>query len=192
MTKLQSDLYILEVMADGLADYLQGDALFGKTSGRVPKLTLGGYLMRQHRLTALQGDLQPAEQARLQQAVAQGEAALASQIVRSEARATQECHARLRQWEEVIRDLRRDARAHFAGYATAVEPRAMLTQLIHLLAQPPYQLDSAIPERLALLDGALRNSWDDGECVWSAEWEAAYPRAPFWWLYGRPIALRPQ
>lgn len=190
MSKLQTDLHVLTVMAEGMADYLRAEALFGKTSGRVPKLTLGGYLMRQHRLLALQALLTPAEQAEMAQAVAQYRAAVAEAIIRSEERATQECHARLRQWEETIRDLRRDGRAHASYYPTAAEPRAMLSELIQMLATPPYQLDPTIPERLALLDTGLRGVWDDGEFIWPAEWQPAYPHANFWWLYGQPSAVR--
>ena len=189
MTKLQTDLQVLERMAEGLAEYVQGEALFGPTGGRTPKLTLGGYLMRHYRLTHLHHLLGVEEQVRLEKAISQGEAVLASHIVRSEARATAECHARLRQWEAVIQDADPHKRERLAGYATAVEPRAMLTQLIHFLQQPPYQLERTIPERLTQLDRRLRVIWEDGDFVWPAAWQPAYPTAEYWWLYGQPKRL---
>lgn len=188
--KLQADLKILEYMATNLESYLKGEVLFGASQGKLPKITLGGYLMRHYRLHALQSWLTPAEQTRFQQAAAPVTELLKNNIVRSEQRAHEEFSARLRQWEAYIRDLRRDLRAHGSYYHTAVEPRAMLQALQTLLTTYPYQIQPKLLERLELLDGGLKGVWEPGEFVWSAEWEAIYPAASFWWLYGRP--LRPE
>ena len=52
--KLTRDLSILVAMAAEMETYLNSDVLFWHMStSHMPALTLGGYLMRQHRLLAL-------------------------------------------------------------------------------------------------------------------------------------------
>lgn len=188
--KLQEDLNILVEMAQRIADYLRSDILFGKMPGKMPALTLGGYLMRQHRLDELRGLLTAEEVGRLEQAKTQYQQVMESNIVRSEERAQREFGARLQQWQEYIRDLRRDTKANFYYYKTAVEPRVMMEELLKMLLAYPYRLDEQLPERLKTLDGAVHNIWDHGDFVWPDEWQDAYPADQYWYLYGQPIALR--
>ncbi len=186
LQKLQSDLVIAEEMVDRLAAYLRADNLFGKMPVTMPALTLGGYLLRQHRLTALRPALPPGDQERLGQVVQRFFDTIQERVVRSEERAHQEFGARLRQWEETIRDLRRDLRGNAAYYATAVEPRAMISALQEMLTMPPYQFDETLLERLELIDNGLRVLFAPGDFVWFEEWEPAYPRDEYWYLYGGP------
>ena len=56
--KLAQDVPILSAMAAEMANYLDSDILFWPLSGsRMPRLTLGGYLMRQQRLLILKNSL---------------------------------------------------------------------------------------------------------------------------------------
>lgn len=191
ITKLQTDLHILEVMAENVGGYLRSNALFGKTPGRMPELTLGSYLMRQYRLVELAPLLTDVEKSRLETAMSQFKAVMDENIVRSEQKAHREFKSRLKQWEEYIRDLRRDTKSHFYYYSTAVAPRAMLQELYNMLSTYPYRLEEDLPARLVLLDGGLRGIWDmGGEFIWPEEWQDAYPPEKFWWLYGQPSELR--
>lgn len=184
--KLLKDLSILEKMAEDMGGYLRASALFGRMGGpNLPALTLGGYLMRQHRLLALQDVLAPADQERLKRAVFQFNTLMGSEIVRSEKRAIQEYAARLRQWEAYVRDLRTDPRQHMNYYSNSVEPRAMIEALLNLLSAPPYQFNPEFKDRLETLDGALQAMWNPGDFVWPEGWEPAYPIKSYWWLYGR-------
>jgi len=182
--KLLKDLSIVEKMAEMMAGYLRASALFGRMGPNMPALTLGGYLMRQHRLLALQEALSLADQERLKRAVYQFNMVLSGEIVRSEARAMQEYGARLRQWENTIRELRGAPRQHMNYYSSTVEARAMLAALQNLLAAPPYRFDPKLAERLEMLDGGLLAMWGMGDFVWSEGWEPAYPIKGYWWLYG--------
>jgi hypothetical protein len=62
----------------------------------------------------------------------------------------------------------------------------MVAALINKLQFPPYQLDERIPQQTAAYDNNLRRRWQSGEFVWPEEWQAAYPKGEYWWLYGRP------
>ncbi|MEL6526404.1 MAG: hypothetical protein AAFQ07_11920, partial [Chloroflexota bacterium] len=58
---INKDLKEAKAMADGLADYLRGDVLYGSTQGgffsRMPSLTVGALLMRLRRLDALRTNM---------------------------------------------------------------------------------------------------------------------------------------
>ncbi|MDJ0755966.1 MAG: hypothetical protein QNJ45_20735 [Ardenticatenaceae bacterium] len=190
LQKLQRDLTIGERMVEEMAGYLQAETLFGRMPPSLPALTLGGYLMRQHRLLALQEALPPADQTRVDNMINTFDQILSERIVRSENRAHREIGARLRQWEEYIRDLRRDLRGNAGYFATAVEPRVMIAALLEMLSEPPYQLQEEFAERLELLDRGLSGVWQAGPFVWPEEWESAYPANEYWYLYGEPRIVK--
>lgn len=184
--RLRRDLEILEAMAAEMDDYLRSEVLFWPMSHPdLPRLTVGGYLMRQHRLLALPELLDTTEKARLEAAVGQFNEALVEKVVRFEQRAHQELHARLRQWSEHLRDMKRDA-TNRDFYATTAETRTMIEALIEKLKMPPYQLEPGVLEELGAYDNNLRKRWRTGEFIWPAGWEPAYPKREYWWLYGQP------
>jgi hypothetical protein len=187
LEKLRQDLDILEAMAGEMDSYLMSEVLFWPMAkGGMPRLTLGGYLMRQHRLLALKGLLTEDEAARLDAAVSTFNAALVEKVVRLEGRAQQELEARLRQWGEYLKDLSRDSGSGGSYYETAVEPRAMISALVNKLKLPPYKLEPRINQQITMYDNNLRRRWDSGQFVWPEEWQPAYPEKSYWWLYGRP------
>lgn len=186
LNKLQKDLSIAEQMVHGLADYLRMDALFGKMPPSMPALTLGGYLMRQHRLLELQNALPEVDRQRLATLSERFNTLIGQRIVQTEDKAHKEIGARLRQWEESIRDLRRDLRENAGYYHTTVETRAMISALLELLDNPPFELRESFDDRLETLDNGLKAIWQGGDFVWQEEWEPAYPEDEFWYLYGGP------
>lgn len=185
--KLRQDLAALEVMAAEMDVYLREDVLFWRTQWvDLPVLTLGGYLLRQHRLLVLRHLLDEADAVRLETAVSQFTTALDEKIVRTEQKAYTEIDARLRQWASYLQEAEWQRSKDYQNYATAVEPRAILDALVSFLRQAPYRLPAAIPDRIKQMDGALRSVWQSGNFVWPHEWQAAYPQRDYWWLYGRP------
>lgn len=183
--KLQKDLATLEAMAEEMEEYLESDILFWPMAqGDLPRLTLGGYLMRQHRLLGLRDLLSMQEQERLHRAINRYHKALEERVVRFEQRAHEELEARLRQWHAYLDEVKESASV--AYYESAVEPRVMIEALVAQLRVQPYQLQAEIPQKLALLDRQLRHVWNPGQFIWPYEWKQAYPSEKYWWLYGHP------
>lgn len=184
--KLIKDLNILEAMAAEMDDYLRSDVQFWPLqNGDLPRLTLGGYLMRQHRLSALVNLLADADKARLTAAMETFREALVEKIVRFETKAQDELDLRLRKWERFLRELGGEASSP-AYYATSVETRAMIAALITQLQIAPYQLPARTQERIAVMDRQLRGRFRSGEFVWPEAWKPAYTKDRYWWLYGLP------
>jgi hypothetical protein len=177
----------MAAMASHMAEYLDSDVLFWPLPrADMPKLTLGGYLLREHRLLALAELLSPEQRAQTDAAVFQFNQALADRVVRFETKAHHELEARLRQWEETLKDIDRETFDGSSNYRTTVETRAMIQALLDRLSMPPYQTEARPMQHLATLDTRLRNRWQPGDFVWPEEWAAAYPPAEYWWLYGSP------
>jgi hypothetical protein len=183
--KLKRDLVVLETMVAEMPDYLRSDVLFWRMAkGGMPMLTLGGYLMRQDRLQALVDLLNEAEKGRLETAVLTFNITTHEKIVRLEEKAHTELEARIRQWTEALKDLK--GSTSLSHYSKIAETRVMIAALINKLQTSPYQLQSQIVPQVNLLDSSLRNKWQSGDFVWPPEWEPAYPKLTYWWLYGRP------
>ncbi len=186
--KLGRDVTVLAAMANEMDDYLRSDVLFWQMEkGGLPKLTLGGYLMRQHRLLALPALLSDEEQTIVNTAVTQFNQALVEKIVRLEQKAHQELEARIRQWNEYLKDFRWEQQAALASYGSAVETRVMLTSLMDKLQIPPYELDARIVRQVTSLDSNLRSRWRSGPFIWPESWQPAYPKTDYWYLYGAVV-----
>ncbi len=185
--KLKQDLAIVEMMAAEMEEYLRSDVLFWPMQrGDFPRLTLGGFLMRRHRLLALENLLDVGERRRLAQAMDTYRIALAGGVVRFEDRANEELDVRLRQWERFLSSRQDGEGGSVAYYAASVETRVMLTALVDELETGPYQLPARAIDKLALLDRQLRANWREGAFIWPAAWRPAYPPDDYWWLYGLP------
>lgn len=185
---LEHDLKILEAMAAEMEDYLLRSEVTQWTLAGLdtPKLTIGGYLMRQHRLQALRDRLTSSEQSRLDAAVERFEQALVEKVVRFEHRVHQELHTRLGEWGGCLRNLSHQMEVDPSYYASVVDTRVVITAMIDKLKNPPYRLDKQIINEVTVLDRNLRSRWQPGEFVWLSLWQPAYPPEKYWWLYGTP------
>jgi hypothetical protein len=185
--KLRRDLDILEAMASEMDEYLRSQTLFWPMmKGNLPRLTIGGYLSRQHRLLALRDLLDASEQDRLETAIGKFEDSLVEKVVRFEERANEELRARLRQWGEYLKELHDRSLGMGDFYSSHVQTRAMLSSLVMKLQEQPYVLDQQVLEQLDVYDNVLRNFWKPGAFIWPDGWQPAYPTAEYWWLYGQP------
>ena len=185
--KLGQDLAILQEMAGQMADYLKSETLFWPMQySDMPQLTLGGYWLRQHRLTALHTLLTGEQQKQLSVSIKTFETAVSDWVVRTEQRAHHELEVRTRQWSEYLRDVVNGGSAVVANYSARVEVRAIMAALINQLQQGPYTLDQSLVQPVLQQDKGLRARWQSGSFVWPDGWQPAYPEPEFWWLYGRP------
>jgi hypothetical protein len=184
---LAQDLTILEAIVEDLPAYLASDATHWSMSGdNMPKLTIGGCLMRQERLQKLRPQIAFADQARLDKSMDDFNASLENQIVRFEKRAHDELHARLREWTTYLRDAtskKAKAREH---YANIVDTRIVISALMNKLSQSPYQLNERLAQDVAQMDARLKGQWQTNEFVLDKVWEEAYDPVEYWWLYGCP------
>lgn len=193
----ERDLRILEAMADQIETYLVEEELLwpisGQVSGGMPRMTLGGLLLRDHRLGSLQNLLDPAQRDRFAVARQTSHETLAQWPVNATRKIVREAEMRLNLLEQFLRDcddtVSNNCLDYWPGQA---EQRTSLHHVSEALTNPPLgDADQAlvIKAGLARVDSHLRRhflSGDTGQFIWDHALEPAYPRRPFWWLWVVP------
>mgnify|MGYP001821569737 CR=1 FL=1 len=186
-TILLYDLLILEEMAANMDAYLVSDAReWTIPRSNMPNLTIGGYLLRQPRLLALEDRLLDEDPERLRAAIKLFDDALIEKIVRFETRAHQELHSRIGEWVSYLRDLGSQTSSEVNYYAGIVDTRVVIASLIDQLQKRPYKLEKGVLAEIRSLDENLRGRLLEHEFIWDMVWKPAYPQEKHWWLYGCP------
>lgn len=188
---LAHDLTVLEDMVAHMGGYLMADVTrwdIGKSGA--PPVTVGGYLMRRRRLGLLASHLDEAERQRLAAANEDFDAVVAARTVRFEKRVLAEIGDRLREWSVYLGHVTSSARlaADHAHYAWKADTRVVVGDLLVCVRGRALALPAHVAADLAALDHRLQAHWRTGGFIWAPVWEAAYPPAEYWWLYGHPVA----
>jgi hypothetical protein len=184
MMKPEDDLLFLREAVKDLGAYVLAKDLYwplqsqARTASgeKLPQLTLGNLALSLARL----GIRLPADQA-------SEYAQLSAQIdqVRGEwqsnwrVKEAQEISARLKLWQEYLRDLRGDPAKHAPFYHREVRARVILA----LLQPGKGQGENAQVEQLNMLDQLLRGLSHQGPFLWEEGYADAFPRERFWFLY---------
>ncbi len=185
--KLKQDLDILKSMVEELSNYLSSDVLYWPMfKASYPKMTLGGYLMRQRRLQILSYLLDQAEQTVLERAVLQFDETTINKIAILNQKGNQEIQIRINQWQDHMQEYRESGVISKEYYATDAEGRTMITDLVSKFGSQPYLLDEKLIDQVDKLDNQLAAIWHEGDFIWHEEWSPAYGKSDFWWLYGTP------
>lgn len=179
---LDRDVTILGAMASSLTPYLYENEIYGFLGNDLPKLTLGGLLMRLHRLTQLEALLSAEQLSQVQDARINFEAECARWAVHYEHKLQQELRVRLDALDQFLRECQDDLGGCASGYPTQAEKRTMIE---HLRAEALEHevLTPELASRLVYLDERLRRLVSQGDFI-SADFLAqAYPPETFWWMY---------
>jgi hypothetical protein len=184
--RIEQDLQIIEIMVAEMPHYLKFEGVFYPLSiANFPRLTLGGYLMRQHRLLAIGDTLDTLTADRLATTTVRFRDFAIQNIVQIEQHANKEAQIRVHQWDTYLKELSQNPYEYEAYYTRHVEDRVMLKAIFDFL-QPPYKLDPQAKHELDMLDFVLHGKWEDGDFIWAEIWQPAYSHQDNWWLYGRP------
>lgn len=184
---LARDVTVVAAMAAHLTPYLYEDELYGPLAGDLPRLTVGGLLLRLHRLTRLTDSLSTEQQASVQAARANFEAERAQWAVHYEKKLVQELNARLRALEQFMAECTEKIRGCAASYPSQAEKRTIIA---HLVAEATARdcLSDTTPARLAQLDQRVRTLFESGDFLINDDrLQVVYPAEEFWWLYGHLI-----
>jgi hypothetical protein len=189
-SKIAYDLAVVEAMVVEMEPYLKSNLLYWRLSPAVtlrpaaPLLTIGGVLLRTHRLAGQSDRLTPNQRSRMSAAADAFRTVTEEWAAHTEKRMRRELEARLKSWQWFVDDCREQKQSCVAYYATESELRTLLDLLIDAAAG----FGNVAPQqgRLGLLDSQFRRWFQPGDFVWDAALEPAYPRDRFWWLYGRP------
>lgn len=188
--ELRRDLAVVEAMAAELEPYLKSATLYWQLSPAraivpaAPLLTIGGLVLRLHRLIGQREALTTEQLRRLAAAEESFRRTLTEWKAHAAARMARELEARLRSWSWFVEDCRAQKRSCVTHYPTEAELRTLIDLLLEEAAGCEDVSDQR--DRLAQLDAQFRRSFEPGDFVWRPALASVYPRERFWWLYGRP------
>src|SRR5258708_5980610 len=122
---LDRDVRTVEAMAAGLKAYVYDSELYGLMPGDLPKLTVGGLLMRLQRLRAIRNLLSSSQVQTVDTAQKQVEAVRKEWAVAYEGKVLRELPVRLNSVAQFLEECADNLRQCAEGYASAMEKRVM-------------------------------------------------------------------
>lgn len=194
MKSFDYDLRYLKAGIEELQSYLLSDHLYWSLDAKTmanepafPNLTLGNLLLSKARLQA--------RHLTLEQDVQLGAVLPVFEQLRSQWRsawskkAERSLYSRLNMWRDFLDEYRKAPDANADRYAYEVQRRVMLDLLMCEVDEVPKEAS----ELLAALDGLVKTFLVPGDFIWEAELQEGFPKAQYWYLYGRlPEDLKPQ
>ena len=187
---LDRDVQTLAAMASNLTPYMYEDEIFGHLSGDLPRLTLGGVLLRLYRLSRLEAYLNDEQRTLVRDAQINFDAERARWAVHYEQKLQRELEMRTNALAQFLADCAREGGCA-AEYPMQSEKRTMIAHLREEAAEHHVLTDVHVA-RIEQLDAVLRRLTQPDEFVYADErLTEAYPQARFWWLYRHVPENRP-
>lgn len=180
---LDRDVRVLSAMASNLTPYLYENEMYGYLSGGLPKLTLGGLLMRLYRLSRLESHLDAEQQDTVQNARLNFEAERSEWAVHYDTKLQHETGVRLNALERFLNECNDDPQDCASGYPSQAEKRIMIEHL-RLEAEERDVLTDELRTHLKQVDNKLQRLLGEGEFITDERLKEIYPRSQFWWMYG--------
>ncbi|MEP7288831.1 MAG: hypothetical protein ABI947_24020 [Chloroflexota bacterium] len=179
---LDRDLRTAKEMAAGLTPYIYEDELYGLMPGDLPKLTVGGLMMRLHRLTAISGELSPAQQEVLRTAQEKLDAVRRDWMVAYEGKLQREFSARITSISQFLSECSDSPHNCADGYPSTAEKRA-IAEALNDEALRLNIMVSDVKGALLSIDNKLHRYTHEGDFIWDARLKPAYPPEKYWFLY---------
>jgi hypothetical protein len=183
-----SDLRALEAMASNLTPYLYEKELYGVISNDLPRLTVGGLLMRLHRLEGLKHKLSEEQRQRLHDARLNFEQLRSEWRSHYEDKVVQELNARLNNFSAFLEDYTDDQQRARSAYPAEATHRIIIEQLRIEAEELELWEETEIEDKLYRLDRRLRGILDRNNKMFVPPngLQEVYPEEQYWWLYAYP------
>ncbi len=182
---LDADHKAFVAMVDNLVPYIYDKELFGQMPNRLPRLTLGGLLMRQHRIGALRHEMKPEQILAFDDAIVRLEKIRYEWLNHYKDKLLQEFQSRVNALTFFVEDCEQSWQSCDANWPNEAEKRTIVA---HLAQEATLQGIFEIEQRAILnkLDQKLRRFSRESEFLWDNRLKDAYPMPNYWWLHGRP------
>ncbi|MCD6291399.1 MAG: hypothetical protein J7M34_12915 [Anaerolineae bacterium] len=185
-----TDLIVLQAMIDQLDDYLSRDRVYRPMLVHTPQgairpaMSIGGILFRLRRLRALESRLSPAQRDALDRAEDELSRARRWYPEAYRDHVIRELRGLLHSWRWFLDDCCERLDECATEYPAEAHTRTTIQLLIDHLGEG--EVPDEVLRQVAAQDDRLRRCFHGGEFIWPSEWEVAFPRQEYWWLYGLP------
>lgn len=182
---IERDLYELTSMALALEGYIKGDDIYATVDGMfndLPPMTLGTFLLRLRRVSALQTELDEEGRSQLAIAIQTRDHVLHDWQEHYWKRLRDEIQSRLASIQRFIDDLNNNPDDTVAGFMPELYARTIVEELINQ-ARDQYDFDGKMVAEVNRLDDALRAITHESYFRWDGQLREVYPADVYWWLY---------
>lgn len=179
---LDRDVRTVEAMASRLKPYVYENELYGLMPGDLPKLTVGGLLMRVHRLSGIASTLSAKQQDVLTKAQQQLDEVRREWTVAYEGKLTREFQARITAFNQFLNEYPDNPRSAAENYPSNAEKRTILEALSDEAASLDI-LSTDMKNALSATDNKLRRYTQPSSFIWDERLRPAYPEDKYWFLY---------
>ena len=179
---LDRDVKTAGEMAARLKPYIYEEELYGQMPGDLPKLTVGGLLMRLHRLSAILGELASKQREVVQEAQKKLDEIRRDWAVALEGKVQREFQARLTSVDQFVNECSENPRNCLDNYPNAAEKRVILQSLADEAEGHGYLTDQ-MKGALSVMDNKLHRYLSKGDFIWDKRLEKAYLPDKYWFLY---------
>ncbi|MHB8625247.1 MAG: hypothetical protein ACYDBJ_08855 [Aggregatilineales bacterium] len=169
------------VMAAAIVPYIYQDELYGVLPNDLPRLTVGGLIMRLNRLGIVDNLLSEAQRQAVSNAHVQFDHVKKEWTVAYEGKLKRELTARLRSLGQFITDCV-DRRLCSDLYPGEIEKRVMVAGL-QSEAQACNVLEPNVVTQITGIDNRIHLLTRPGDFLWDERLKPAYPQDAFWYLY---------
>lgn len=180
---IENRIHTLTAMASNLTPYLYENELFGHLGDHLPKLTVGGLLLRLHQLEYLEPHLSHDQQTRIHDARINFEETRHEWSVHYEEKIVHELKSRLSGLTWYLEDCSRGEGNCAADWQNEAEKRTIVAHL-EAEAEAAEVLTDELRDEINHVDQRLRRLVHSGQFLWDAKLSGAYPQDKYWWLYG--------
>lgn len=179
---LDRDVRTVDAMASRLTPYVYEDELYGQMPGNLPKLTVGGLLMRLHRLNAIRNSLSPDQQQMLTNAQNKLNDVRRDWRVAYEGKIKREFNARITSLNQFLNESIDNPKLFGENFAAEAEKRAIVQALMDEAASINFMVDE-MRGAVTTLDNKLHRYLEQGDFIWDGRLKSAYPQDKYWFLY---------
>lgn len=182
---LDNDLKIFTAMVEHLTPYIYEDNLFGQISNRLPKLTLGGLLMRRYRLQSLEDKLSSGQRQRFHSNNEAFARLRYEWLTHFHEKLLKEFESRVNAIQWYLDDCAKDRKSCDPNWPNEAEKRTIVHHVVEA-AKEDNIMTEALNGKLTAIDARLRGLAVGKKFLWDDDLRSIYPVETFWWLYGRP------
>lgn len=189
---ITKDLKEAKAMADGLADYVRGDELYGSTEGgffsRMPSLTVGALLMRLRRLDAQRSSLLDSDRRELDAVLQTWRSVREEWRKHYEEKMTAEATSRINSMKSFFQECKESMRNCRNNYLPEIQKRTIVQEILLEMRDLGIE-DEALLTLVQTADNKFHSYMQSDSFQWSEQLQDVYPQDDFWWLYQKPPVI---
>ncbi len=182
---IKRDLYVLTTMSLSLEQYITDPNMFHNPQGmfsKMPPMTLGTFLLRLRRISALQTELDVGERAQLTVAVQAHTTVLEDWAHHYNMKIQEEVEMRINSIQKFLNELNDTPVDSVNDYHPELYTRTIIAELIN-----QNDVTSEIPPvlitELENIDEKWRSLTRNSYFHWDEQLRDVYPESRYWWLY---------